>query len=466
MIQIRGFRDAPHCGDAPDPAFVRWAPGRGTIRLRPATHPAAGKETRMRGWGQDKGGSVPAWGGARLRTRGLAACLFLAACSDPAAVAAPDPMDPTPPDRTPPEYVVAPPEGTLPWPQHDPAWNLAQYDSMLTDLWVVNNFGQYQGSPDGRVLYLHDALDVVLPNGTPVHSIVPGTVVASMGSSEFYRTLIVEDADRPGFGWGYTHIYDFEVAVGDTVHQGTKLGRVNFLGLPHVHLTRMKLRPGTEWNDFDNVLAKHPDAYFAFADTEPPAFEPGGFRYVRHGTDSAFVASEPGGMVTVSGNVSIVVGLRDPGEWTMSTPTVDQPAGFGNRHSVTRVEYEIEGPEGVAFSAVAFDLSTMYLPLSGLEQRQRALTLYQMYHAVDPPAPNPGHYNARFSFYVITNSDGRESDGFRELDPADREHAWRTVALDRDGAPAFPNGVYRITVTAFDSRGNASHRSETVRVQN
>jgi hypothetical protein len=401
-----------------------------------------------------------------LRIVGLAAAL--AACSDPAIgppQERPDPTDPGP--GSPPSYRVEPPDGRLPWPQHDPAWDEARYDSMLAELWVINNFGQYQGAPERSTIYLHSALDLVLPNGTLIRAVAPGRVVAEFGGSEYFRTMIIEDEDRPGYGWGYTHIYYFNVRPGDDVHRGTVLGRVHFHGLPHVHLSRFKLRPGADWGwGGSGLLAIHPDTFFVYADSEPPVFEGRGFRYVRNGTDSAFVAAEPGGVVTVSGDVDIVVGLRDAGEWTRAYLEGWGPEGFGNRHSVTRIEYEIAGPDGVHVSAVAFDLMATLIPAATSSQVDLTLTLYQHYESVDPPAPSPGHYNARFGFYIITNSDGREPEPGTVLDPSDRAHAWRTGATDEAGQPLFPDGEYVVTVTAYDSRGNASSRSEAVRVEN
>lgn len=181
----------------------------------------------------------------------------------------------------------------------------------------------------------------------------------------------------------------FRVQPGDQVHRGTVIAQVHFHGLPHVHLTRMKLRPGRGWSELSGLLALHPDSFFVDTDDQPPVFDPGGFRYVRHGSDSAFVAAEPGGVVTVSGDMSIVVGLRDAGEWTRALLPEWGPEGFGNRHSVTRVEDEIGGPDGLHESAVAFDLRATLLPVNSSGQAERTLTLYQLYGSVNPPAPEP-----------------------------------------------------------------------------
>jgi hypothetical protein len=385
-------------------------------------------------------------------------------CGDVVNPALPE-EPPTDGPTDPPAYQVSPPEGKLPWPHHNPEWNVTEYAAMIDDIWVVNNFGLYQGGADRATLYLHDGLDVVLPNGTPIYAIEAGTVRANIGGSEFYRTLLIEDAERPGWGWAYTHIYHFAVEPGDPVHRGTPIGQVNFLGLEHIHLSRVKLRDGGSWNSLFDLIMVQPDTFFVYQDTEPPVFE-GGFRYVRNQTDSAFIAPAEGVPVTVSGFVDIVVGLRDPGEWARSRVPVGGPTTYGDRNSPNRVEYDIAGADGVILSAVAFDLSRLGIAQTpALATRaEQVLTLYQHYESVNPPAPPVGNNNRRFNYYVITNSDGTDAE--RELDLTGAMHSWRTGEVGSDGQPRFPNGEYTITVRAYDFKGNMASRSELVRVEN
>jgi hypothetical protein len=393
----------------------------------------------------------------------LALLALLPACGDSPGPLPVEPDEPTTP-ADPPVYRALPPEGTLPWPHHDPDWGPQQYDAMMRDLWVVNNFGLYQGADPGA-LYLHDALDVVLPNGTPIFAIEPGIVRANIGGDEYYRTLLIEDLERPGWGWGYTHIFNFTVFTGDTVHQGTRIGSVNFRGLEHIHLNRVQRVEGGRWHSYLDLVTVQPDPYFAFVDTEAPVFE-GRFRYVRAGTDSAFLATGPDDPVVVSGDVGIVVGLRDPGEWSRSPSPYAGPTPYGDRNSPSRVEYDIAGPDGIIVSAVAFDFSRLRLnrPSSQSERAAQVLALYQFYDYVDPPAPPPGNHNRKFNYYRITSTDG--TDGDWELDPARLRHAWRTAETGPDGTARFPDGEYTITVRAFDSKGNMASRTETVRVVN
>jgi murein DD-endopeptidase MepM/ murein hydrolase activator NlpD len=383
----------------------------------------------------------------------------------PGGRALPVPRPPLP-TAMPRHYAVRPPAGKLPWPQHDPTWTRARYEAMLDSIWVINNYGLYQGGGDRTTLYLHDALDLVLPNGTPIRSVATGTVRANIGGNEFYRSLVVEDEDEPGFGWAYTHIYGFQVEPGERVGQGVVLGHVNFQGLPHVHLSRVQLRPGGWWQNYNDLIKIQPDAFFVYTDTEPPVFE-GPFRYVRNESDEAFLPTAADPVVTVSGDVDIAVGLRDPGEWSGSKTPVAGITGYGARNSPNRVEYDIRGPDGTVHSYFGFDLSKTLIPrVPGEARAAQVLTLYQYYEAVAPPPPPVGNWHAKFNFYVITNSDGQEPASPRPIDPADAAHAWRTAALDEAGRRVFPDGDYAITVRAYDFAGNMATRTETVRVRN
>jgi hypothetical protein len=58
------------------------------------------------------------------------------------------------------------------------------------------------------------------------------------------------------------------------------------------------------------------------------------------------------------------------------------------------------------------------------------------------------------------------SDGDGRLEAADALHAWETTARDEHGAARFPNGIYEVTIRAFDLAGNRSERTAKVRVAN
>jgi murein DD-endopeptidase MepM/ murein hydrolase activator NlpD len=74
---------------------------------------------------------------------------------------------------------------------------------MQRDLYFANNFGLYQGaSGDAESTYLHDGLDIVMPNGTPIHAVEAGIVRYVDARVENYKSVFVEDADERGAGGG------------------------------------------------------------------------------------------------------------------------------------------------------------------------------------------------------------------------------------------------------------------------
>jgi hypothetical protein len=356
---------------------------------------------------------------------------------------------------------VPPPAGKLPWPQHAPDFTPEQYAAMLRRLHVANNFALYQAARlnDATAMYLHSGLDVVLPNGTPIHAVQDGVVRHVVDAVEFYKTLYVEDAGDSTRGWGYTHVDDFRVRVGDRVRRGTWLASVRFRGVEHVHLTRLRVLPGGTWRDARTHVAAQPDTFFAYTDTEPPRFE-GPFRYQRNESDVAFARGADGAPPVVSGDVDVVVGLRDPGEHSRqgANPIAD-------RLAVARLSYEIAPVRGGdTLRRASLDLRTAevpYLPAGG--EHRIAQTVFA-FHDLAFPGGQPNWSQTRTSFYVVTNAPPAGRTGVLAL--SDAAHAWRTAERGPDGAPRFPNGDYVVTVRAWDFKDNAAERRDTVRVRN
>ena len=83
---------------------------------------------------------------------------------------------------------------------------------------------------------LHTGLDLIVPEGTPVFSVLPGTVrlVDEVGG---YGLLVVVDH---GLGWQslYAHLLDVAVLPGESLAAGQSLGRVGSSGsasTAHLH---------------------------------------------------------------------------------------------------------------------------------------------------------------------------------------------------------------------------------------
>ena len=351
-------------------------------------------------------------------------------------------------------YSAELPEGKMPYPHHLPEYNQAQYDSLVQSIFVINNYGLYQCGDTEGSCYFHDGLDFVLDNGTPIFAIEAGTIRSNIGGNEYYRTLVVEDADEPGMAWSYTHIHDFQNKLGTEVSKGQYLGRVNFQGLEHIHLSRTKLREGGSWEEFEDLINVYPDTFFTFIDDASPIIKTP-FHYFRNESDSIFISEE--GICTIHGEVDIVVSMRDQGQYAGGF--IENSGYWGDRLAVRNISYRIihEGEELLSRNSFDFrDLEFVFHRDKWLE----TLTLFKFAHVLDPDA---GSHNMFHSHYIITNA-AENHQGSIKLE--DGNLSWNTLEKDDLDQPKYPNGLYTIEIAAYDSNGNSSTKSENVIVEN
>lgn len=348
-------------------------------------------------------------------------------------------------------YDIILPEGKLPWPHQRPNMSQAEFDDLIKDLWIINNYGQYQASEDKSSVYFHDGLDIVLDNGTQLYAVESGYVK----SIEDNQYIIIEDTegDNPGNGWMYAHVNNFQFQEGDYVSQGDYIADVFFEGLPHVHLGRIYLENGS-WKDYTNINYIHPDKYFYYVDAEPPVIKKL-FYFFQNNTDELLENTSP---TVVWGEVDIVVGVRDPGEFAHSKTT-----GFGDRLCIARIEYEITSKSIQPVRKKSFDFTKIIINNMEWPGRERVFTVYKHYKIFHPVIDNT-FWDKTFSYYVITNTDGTGE--FGKVDISARDYAWNTAEVDVSGNPKFPDGLYSITITAYDFLGNYSRATDTVRVRN
>ncbi len=336
------------------------------------------------------------------------------------------------------------PEGKLPWPHQRSGLSQIETDELIDNVWVINNFGQYQGGDDYNSLYYHDAFDLVEDNGTKIYSVESGIVRAIMEFNEYYSMVIVEDLHNPGSCWGYSHIYYFKVNEGDVISKGTYLGDINFQGLPHVHLTRYIKKEGGQWNDYMNYYSVAPDDYFLYNDDTPPVIDTP-FYYFKNNSSEMFVRN---GTATLSGKVDIVAAMRDAGEFAHSKDT-----NFGDRISVAKIEYSISGNGINDINKKSFDFTKIKID-QGIFTGDYVTNVYKFYY--DIHSEDPTSWDKIFSYYTITNTD---ESGELILGAGQSETlCWNTADV--------PDGQYTITVTAYDFKGNSSSVSEDVIVQN
>jgi murein DD-endopeptidase MepM/ murein hydrolase activator NlpD len=82
----------------------------------------------------------------------------------------------------------------------------------------------------------HYAIDIAAEEGTPVVAAAAGTVVAAEWDDQHGNLIAIDHGG--GLITRYTHLLDYQVAVGDYVDQGQQIGRVGSTGEstgPHLH---------------------------------------------------------------------------------------------------------------------------------------------------------------------------------------------------------------------------------------
>jgi hypothetical protein len=203
-----------------------------------------------------------------------------------------------------------------------------------------------------------------------------------------------------------------------------------------------------------------PNAHFTYVDENPPVIATP-FHFFRNETDTMFAPDE-NGHVVVSGQVDIVVGLRESGLYARSKDN-----GFGDRLGVARIECTI-APRGrddiPSYQIHSFDFNRLRVK-QGHDSREygTAITsvVYKHWKLFEDNRPNGSQC---LSYYVVTNCRGAEPPD--ELTARDGQYCWDTSASGPDGGRRFPNGKYTVTVTAYDAPGNTAVETGVVEVAN
>ena len=128
-----------------------------------------------------------------------------------------------------------------------------------------------------------------------------------------------------------------------------------------------------------------------------------------------------------------------------------------------RIVCKIEGENLQLYDYESFNFEKIifYRNLTGWMNKKEVFTVYKHWSFWEPDRIS-GDEN--LSYFIITNCDGTGE--FGQIDSDAQDYAWQTAALDTEGNRLFPDGLYTIAVTAFDSHENASTAIDTVFVNN
>ncbi len=325
----------------------------------------------------------------------------------------------------------------LPWP----------FPGGMKDMNIWNN---YQQATD---TYIHGGLDFLQPMGTECRAVDDGYVAVISTNYPQWRThyFFIVASERGGDeGWCYVHLdkdtYTFK--EGDRIRRGQVLAKVvdfskqqNGRGNHHLHLHYVRFKKKADGKVEVQSLID-PALFFDWKDSQPPRIvDP--LRFVRKGTLDEFPKNEDGNAV-VSGKVEIIAGISDNAykgqmcNWMAPVVTLEIE-GAGAR-PWRKLGLDQRGPvdEKDKFTAPA-----LYLSYKEGEKWRKGLP-----------------WTGGVHFVKVTSTDG---DGIVEA--SDQLQSWDTAARN-SGNPRFPNGLYSVTVRAWDLKGNQATRTATVRVAN
>ncbi|WP_084001920.1 M23 family metallopeptidase [Tsuneonella dongtanensis] len=100
---------------------------------------------------------------------------------------------------------------------------------------------------------LHEALDIMAPEGTSVVASAPGTIEKLFLSDAGGKTIYVRSDDGRSIYY-YAHLKDYAVGLqeGQKVRRGQRIGSVGYTGnadpaSPHLHFAVMRTTPDAKW---------------------------------------------------------------------------------------------------------------------------------------------------------------------------------------------------------------------------
>jgi hypothetical protein len=291
-------------------------------------------------------------------------------------------------------------------------------------------FQAYGGAP-----YYHGGIDVrepPAPGGPWMRSVAAGTIGISYSSNPIYHGVIIHTADTTDFGYWHTDSASITAAVLNAWINGTvlpadvRMGQIVVwpaCGFHHVHFYRQ--RPFGETDPMVYIRPKN--------ETNKPTVN--SVFFAQNATDTYFAGATP----TVSGDVDIVADISD------------QIFTTGHLTGAYNVDYKIQRRFKILFLQFWWTVHTGSDMFPGIVKPNPA-TAAVVFQTAAPHASSSNYCGTEVYFYVLTNgvqSSYNDAAGY-----------W-----DTDGG-VFPNGRYRVQVTARDVTGNKGSRYQEVQVTN
>ncbi len=116
----------------------------------------------------------------------------------------------------------------------------------------------------GDATRLHEAIDIMAPEGTTVVAAAPGTIEKLFTSNAGGKTIYIRSGDRLTIHH-YAHLADYAVGLkeGQRVRRGQRLGSVGSTGnateaAPHLHFAILRTTADAEWWEPANAINPFP----------------------------------------------------------------------------------------------------------------------------------------------------------------------------------------------------------------
>lgn len=351
----------------------------------------------------------------------------------------------------------------LPWPHQAPGLTPEQIKKLNEEVFIINNQSLSVASDDGTA-YLHDGIDIALANGTKIYAMEDGYVKsASYGCIQIAKRAGAE----PCYGWAYAHMDDIKVKQGQYVPKGTLLGVVDFKqGIEHLHLSRI-FSEGDYWGIGNGKWCYFcaPDGHFDYVDTKPPIIG-SNFYFFKNEQEKQF-PKDSNARSVVNGEVDVVVPIREAGQYTEGKIPHGGDAIWGNWLAVSKIEYEITPINKdlcQTYKSKSFDFTKTNLKVKGAWDDKYHKEQFGIVYKHWNQFINKIDIQNAYSYYTITNSPPNKTTP--DLTSEQKNYSWKTNQKNPDGTARFPNGAYKITITAYDFKGNSAIVSNEVVVEN
>jgi hypothetical protein len=309
---------------------------------------------------------------------------------------------------------------------------------------VWNHYEQHMGNGSGDWSYLHQGLDIEVPDNEPTYAVEEGWVklVLTLGGDIYWRVAVCpEQVSGYSDGWLYAHLVPSSIVVevgdyvvmhdylGDIIHWSADWGHIHFV---EIHdQGDVWYYDDDEWGiNFNPLLALVPNT-----DSVPPVIENfssvSKFGFCENETSNYLDADN------LTGDVDIITKISEyhaNSEW-------EQPA--------YRTYYWITNPslnDTIVYKTLSNILNHPYEMYSGSYYEPFATILYKK----DYLHPSPPWMDwDRDYWQILTNNNGDSiaeiSEGQLALNTAD-----------------FQDGTYRLFVEAWDEFGNMAIDSQDI----